>query len=97
MTSNPEIFDRALLTQRLHRAAPRARDHDFLLHRVAEDFAERLSVVKRAFPLAVNLGAYHGVVSRRLGEVESVGEIVDFEPVPSLLRECSGERIVGDM
>ncbi|MGH1419345.1 MAG: methyltransferase domain-containing protein [Hyphomicrobiaceae bacterium] len=97
MTANPEIFDRALLTKRLQRAAPKAHAHDFLLHRVADDFAERLSVVQRKFPFALNLGAYHGVVSRELAKAETVGEIIDFEHAEALLRACPGPRIRGDM
>ncbi len=97
MTSSPQIFDRALLSQRLRRAAPQATDHDFLLHRVAEDFAERLLVVQRSFPSAVNLGAYHGVVSRALAGVETVGNIIDFEPEPSLLAACPGNKVAGEM
>ncbi|MFK5047872.1 hypothetical protein ACI4CD_29620, partial [Klebsiella pneumoniae] len=44
----PRLFDRALLARRLDRAAPNAGHHDFLLDRVAEDFAERLSIVTRS-------------------------------------------------
>ena len=62
MTSNHHIFDRELLVRRRDRAAADAAAHEFLLARVADDFAERLSAIERRFPVALDLGAYNGVV-----------------------------------
>jgi SAM-dependent methyltransferase len=50
----PPLFDRSLVRRRLARAS-RAPAH-FLLDRVAADFAERLSLVSRPFPRALDLG-----------------------------------------
>ncbi|MGZ5889061.1 MAG: SAM-dependent methyltransferase, partial [Hyphomicrobium sp.] len=58
------IFDRDLLLRRRNRHAGHAAAHDFLLARVGEDFAERLELIKRRFPLAANIGAHHGLISR---------------------------------
>ncbi len=49
MASDHTIFDRPLLRRRRQRAAANAEAHDFLLRRVADDFAERLSIVRREF------------------------------------------------
>ena len=84
------IFDRDLLLRRRERHADGAAAHDFLLARVAEDFAERLSLIKRRFPLAANIGAHHGVVSRRLAGVAGIERIVDAERSLRLLRGCGG-------
>lgn len=89
-------FDRAVLQRRRRRAAARAGEHDFLLERVAEDLADRLALIKRAFPLAANVGAHHGVLSRRLRQVPSVGTMIDVEPVAELLAACDGPRILAD-
>lgn len=62
----PEIFDEALVARRLARVAGGANPPDFLLQRVADDFAERLGVVRRSFQRGAALGAYTGVVGRRL-------------------------------
>jgi NADH dehydrogenase [ubiquinone] 1 alpha subcomplex assembly factor 5 len=51
-----EVFDRALLRRRRDRAAPHIGEHDFLYAEVAERLAERLSIVKKEFPLVVSLG-----------------------------------------
>ncbi len=97
MASDAEIFDRSILARRMARAAPEAPKHDFLLQRVAEDFAERLSLVQRSFATVLNLGAFHGPVSRLLMSSPNVGEITDFEPVEALLRQCSGQPVQGDL
>ncbi len=96
MTS-PELFDRTMLARQRERAAPRAAAHDFLLRRAADDIVERLEVIQRAFPVAVNLGAHHGVLSRALAEVPSVGDIVSVEESMGLLRQCPPPRVLADM
>ncbi len=82
--------------RRRDRFAASARQHDFLLHRVAEDFAERLSLIRRRFPVGVNLGAYHGVISRRLRELDTIGLLIDLEPSAPLLAQCEEPRVCGD-
>jgi NADH dehydrogenase [ubiquinone] 1 alpha subcomplex assembly factor 5 len=95
-TSPNLIFDRDLLLRRRERHADGAAAHDFLLARVAEDFAERLSLIKRRFPLAANIGAHHGVVSRHLAGMAGIERIVDVERSLRLLRGCRGWRVAAD-
>ncbi len=96
MTAGHAIFDRDLLTARRERFAAGAPQHDFLLRHVAEDLAQRLTLVRRRFPVGVNLGAYHGVVSRRLRDLGTMDVLVDLERSPRLLAQCAGPRILGD-
>jgi SAM-dependent methyltransferase len=59
VSAPPQIFDRALVNRRLDRAWARARPGggaDFLLARAAEELSERLSLVKRRFAVAADLG-----------------------------------------
>jgi SAM-dependent methyltransferase len=90
------IFDRALMAQRRDRFAAGAADHDFLLRRVADDLADRLSLIRRRFPVALNLGAYHGLLSRRLRQLESIDLLIDLELSPRLLGHCAGPSVRGD-
>lgn len=56
----PLLFDRALLSARLERAlraAPANPSADFLLRRAAEELADRLSLVRRVFAVAAEVGA----------------------------------------
>ncbi|HWK33504.1 MAG TPA: methyltransferase domain-containing protein, partial [Hyphomicrobium sp.] len=95
-----QIFDRALLAQRRRRAVPEATAHDFLLERVSDDIAERLAIVRRQFPLAANIGAHHGVLSRRILGVAGIECVIDVDAVESLLGlgtgEAPGLRVAAD-
>lgn len=95
MTHGAEIFDRSLLALRRRRSAARATSHDFLLRRVAEDFAERLAIVQRQFPIVLNLPAYHGIVAEHAASVSSVGQIIKADPSSSGSIEC-GAAIIAD-
>ena len=93
MTADHDIFDRALLVRRRDRVAAGARDHEFLLERVADDMVERLTAVQRRFPVALNLGAYHGLIGQRLRQVPGIEMVVDAEPSARLLAQCGGPRV----
>ncbi len=96
MASEHLVFDRSLLTRRRERFAAGAGDHDFLLARVAEDLAWRLSLIKRQFPLAVNVGAHHGLVSRALRTLPGCEIVIDADLSPSLLAQCDGPVVTAD-
>lgn len=92
-----DIFDRKLLTARRARVALEARHHDFLLRRVSEDFAERLSLVNRRFSRAVCIGSYHGIVSAALGTLPAVGPVSDLDSCADLLEQsAANEKICAD-
>ena len=79
MSSNPIIFDRSLLRARRQRAE-RLGASDFLVERVADEMAERLSVVLRQFDLAVDLGTPGEAVQRALAASGKVGTVVAANP-----------------
>jgi SAM-dependent methyltransferase len=88
-TSNntpPRLFDRALLGDRLRRAA-RLGPAAFLLDRVAEDMAERLHAVLREFSSGVDLGTPGDQVRDAIGaSVRQLTAValpaIDSEPLP---------------
>ena len=85
--SHPVIFDRRLLRVRRARAA--ALDPAiFLIERVADDLAARLSAVLRTFDLAVDIGTPNDAVRRRLAD--RVGAIVAVDPIAG---HIAGERL----
>ncbi len=102
MSSVPILFDRALVLARKQRAAARLRDvpaaawPDFLLARVADDLEERLAIVRRDFASAANVGAWHGLLSRRLRALPNVARMVDVEAAPRLAALCDGDAMVAD-
>jgi SAM-dependent methyltransferase len=97
MTGAPNIFDQRVLSQRRQRFAAEAKAHDFLLARVAEDFTERLSIVRRNFAVAANFDACHGVVSRDIRRLPSVGTVYDVEATSALLTQCDGPAILAEI
>lgn len=102
MTAQPHIFDRALLGRRRSRAAAHAaargdtRSHDFLLRHVAEDIADRLALIRRQFPIALNLGAHTGALSRRLRQLDRIGVMIDADPSAAMLALCDGPCLGAD-
>lgn len=99
MAATPEIFDRVLLRRRRDRIARESagqRLPDFLLERVADDFADRLMLVRRNFPLAASLGAYHGLIAARLRNLPSIGCMIDVESSPAALAQANGLRVVAE-
>jgi NADH dehydrogenase [ubiquinone] 1 alpha subcomplex assembly factor 5 len=93
--SLPQIFDRALLERRRARVAATASNHDFLLVRLGEEFAERLAAVRRSFPVVADIGAHHGSLGRALAQTAGLERLISLENTPGLLSQCDGERVLG--
>jgi len=96
VSNDADIFDRALLRRRRERTAALAGAHDFLLARVADDLLERLTMVRRRFPVAVNVGAQHGLLGARARSLAGIELMIDLEPTQGLLRQCRGLRVQAD-
>jgi NADH dehydrogenase [ubiquinone] 1 alpha subcomplex assembly factor 5 len=98
------VFDRALLLRRRERIARAPERPDFLLQRVADDLAERLGIIRRTFPLALNVGAHDGLLSRRIRGIAGIARIIDMDRSLALLTQgqgegeglSEGERVVAD-
>ncbi|MGO9418766.1 methyltransferase domain-containing protein [Roseiarcus sp.] len=98
--SPPEIFDRALGRRWLDRAWARAGDGggaDFLLRRAAEDLADRLSLVKRRFALAADLGTPGPHAAAALAAGGQIDRVLRFGPTRSSLGAGDYLRAIGDV
>lgn len=96
MPGVPVIFDRALLARRRARAAGAMASADFLLKEVAADFADRLSLIKREFPVAVDLGSHTGLIADALAALPNVGTVIRTESCEALLAGKPGPKLVCD-
>ena len=96
MNDEARLFDRRLLRMRRARFAHEMPEREFLLTYVAREIAERLSAILREFPLAVDLGAFHGPLGRALAKLPSVGEVIYAESVAELAALCPGPALVCD-
>ena len=90
------VFDRSLLTARRNRFAGEASAYDFLLQRVADDMIERLGAVQRTFPVAVDLGAHHGIIGDRLRLLPGVETVISTDSAWRLLMQCRPPRVLAD-
>lgn len=96
MHDEAELFDRGLLRRRRSRFARELSQHEFLLSRVATEIAERIEAILRDFPLALDLGAYDGVLGRTVGALPSVGKMIYAESAPALAALCPRPSVVCD-
>ena len=84
MPSGPTIFDRSLLRARRRRAAALGAE-SFLIDRVADELAERLTAVLRNFERAVDLGTPTDAVRRALAASGKVDTVIAAEPAAAQL------------
>ncbi len=90
------LFDRRLLRARRDRFAPEIAAHEFLIAHVAREIAERVSLMLRSFPRALDLGAYRGLLGRKVAALPSVGEMIYAESAYELAALCPQPAIVCD-
>lgn len=101
MSAEPHlIFDRALLARRRARAAAAGKDNgfsaDFLLREVARDFCDRVSMIKRDFAVALDLGSHNGAVADALGRLGNVGTVIRSDHCPALVAGAQGPALACD-
>ena len=71
MTDERVLFDRSLLRKRRARFAHEIGGREFLIAHVAREIAERVGIMLREFPRALDLGAYHGLLGRTVAALPS--------------------------
>ena len=92
----PAVFDRGLLRLRRGRVAPALHGFDFLIREAALRLVERLGDVRRAFPLAVELGCHTGQLAAALRGHAQVGQLIQADLSYDLVRRAQGPRLVAD-
>ena len=91
------VFDRELLRRRRQRALLSGVPvPTFLIERVADDFIDRLSLIRRAFPLALDLGANTGLLCHRLRRLPGIACVIASEATPALLALCDPPKVLAD-
>lgn len=90
------VFERALLRQRRERAARDWERHDFLKREIAERLVDRLTDVRRTFPLALDLGSHGDEVATALGGRTIVGHLVRADLGHGFAARARGPAVVAD-
>ncbi len=99
MPPTPPLFDRPLLLHRRERAvrgANPAKAPDFLLREAAERLLDRLSDIRRGFPLALDLGAHTGQLAAMLNGRGGVETLVSVEPAPAMAALAAPLAVAAD-
>ncbi len=79
LAASPVIFNRSRLRQHRDRAASRIAAHDFLLRQMCERLADRLPDITRSFPMALDLGAHHGLLAEYLPPQAGIETLVQAD------------------
>jgi SAM-dependent methyltransferase len=96
MTDERVLFDRKLLRERRARFAHEITARELVLAHVAREIAERVGLMLRSFPLALDLGAYHGLLGRKVAELPSVGAMIYAESALAFAALCPRPALVCD-
>jgi len=84
-----DLFDRRLLRRHRDRAARGLSSHDFLFREVAERLADRLTDIRRRFPMALDLGCRTGLLGSILGDRGGVERLVESEPSLAMAKRAA--------
>ncbi|MGQ0664471.1 MAG: methyltransferase domain-containing protein [Pseudomonadota bacterium] len=79
-----KVFDRRAVRRHRDRAAKHLSDHDFLFREVGQRLVERLELVKRRFPVALDLGAHGGTLGALLGGRGGIETLVQCDLSPRM-------------
>ncbi|TAJ24446.1 MAG: methyltransferase domain-containing protein [Reyranella sp.] len=90
------VFDRATLRQRRERAARDWDRHSFLKREISERLVDRLTDVRRTFPLALDLGSHGDEVATALGGHKLVEHLVRTDLGRGFANRARGPAIVAD-
>ena len=94
--SDQALFDRTLLRRRRARFAHEITAREAVIAHVAQEIADRVSLMLREFPLALDLGAYHGLLGRAVAALPSVREVVFAESAFAYAAQCPRPALVCD-
>lgn len=96
MTETMRVFNRRTVRRHRDRAAPAFAEHAFLIEEVAERLADRLLDVKRAFPLALDLGCHSGEMGRALQGRGGVQTLLQADLSPALAARAAPPAFAAD-
>lgn len=96
MSDEAVLFDRALLRARRARFAHEIEARESLLAHVAREITERIELMLRPFPVALDLGAYHGLLGRKVVELPSVEAAMFAESAFAFAALCPRPALVCD-
>ncbi|MBL8702645.1 MAG: methyltransferase domain-containing protein [Alphaproteobacteria bacterium] len=96
MNAPAVVFDRPAVRRARARAAARFAAFDFLHRAGAERLADRLDVMTRRFPLALELGARGPLLREAVAGLDRIGTLVTTDPAAACVAAAPAPRLVAD-
>ncbi|MDF1687356.1 MAG: SAM-dependent methyltransferase [Parvibaculaceae bacterium] len=90
------LFDRLLVQHHRNRAAQNFEKHDFLIHHIAQEMAERLSAIDRVFPKGLDLGSHQGALVAHPLLKDKVETFFQCDLSPKMVAKAHGPRFAAD-
>ena len=90
------IFDRKLVKLHRDRAVKKLNNYEFLFCEVAQILADRLSDIRRQFPVALDVGCHTGQITKILKNIGKIDAILQCDLSEQMVRQTSGLRFVAD-
>ena len=79
----PKLFDSHAQRRNRGRAAANFASFDFLKREAANRLVDRLELMRRDFPLCLDLGCHDGLLTREFAGTGKVGQVVQADPAPA--------------
>jgi NADH dehydrogenase [ubiquinone] 1 alpha subcomplex assembly factor 5 len=91
-----EIFDRKLVKLHRDRAVRELGNFEFLFCEVARMLADRLSDIRRRFPVALDVGCHTGQMAKILKNLSKIDTTLQCDISERMVRQTSGLRFAAD-
>ena len=91
-----EIFDRKLVKLHRDRAVRELGNFEFLFCEVARMLADRLSDIRRRFPVALDVGCHTGQMTKILKNLSKIDTTLQCDLSERMVRQTSGLRFAAD-
>lgn len=91
-----EIFDRKSVKLHRDRAVKNLNKYDFLLCEITRMLGDRLSDIRRNFPLVLDVGCHTGQIANLLEDSVKIETILQCDLSEQMVRQTDGLRITAD-
>jgi SAM-dependent methyltransferase len=92
----PIVFDRRAVQRHRTRAAAHLDEHGFLFREAASRLAERLDVVRRSFPVALELGAHGAILREAIGARGGIASYIAADLAPAMAARAARPALAAD-
>ena len=93
----PTLFDKAAVRRNRARAAAGYDAFAFLKDEAALRLADRVELMRRSFPVCLDLGAHDGRLARHLSPLQKIGTMIAAEPAAAFMPVAGQPSVVHDL